>query len=333
MIKKKKFGFAVVSLFVLLIIILMNVYAFWDKTTSDNITGNSKHDYQAFSDVDYSFWKLACPLTFIEDSVAIIKGRPATFTKLKFDWKINSGHRLKGTVPYNGKYRASGKWNTFKRAIHKDFTLELWPTCVPPVPASMGTATAHTPWSAIDIFIKIIPFLAAGEKVEVGGELAFLASNEKIQIPEVDMARDEPDAEEYSSLSKEDSRNTPLSDDDEMILRVYSTLEESGEGKYAFKYWAVNYTEYSISGEWATYKETIEESWEVFEFTVEPNTELLLDEFESKGEPLELCGSVKIELDGEEFIFFAPAFSAEEEEEETRVHNPERLKKGKLERK
>lgn len=78
---------------------------------------------------------------------------------------------------------------------------------------------------------------------------------------------------------------------------------------------------------------TNEESWDVFEFTVGPNEELLLDEFESNGKPLELNGVVKIEIDGEEFIFFAPAFSAEEEEEETKVYKPEERNKEKVEKK
>jgi hypothetical protein len=287
-------------------------------------------DVQAFSDF---VKKRGSQRTDVYDSVAMLEGKPDTFTALKFDWHISSGHRLKGTLPRNNKYSIYNHWYTYQYPIHKDFTLELTPTCVPPVATFTQTATGHHPWLPFDIITKLFSSLAK-KKAEVGGELALHAFYDEIQASEGEMAPDDPTEEEYKS--SEDPLNTPLSDDDEKILHVYSTLEESGEGKYAFKYWAVNYTEYSISGEWATYNETIEHSWAVFDFEVEPNAELLIDEFESNGKPLELSGVVKIQIIGdkiEEFIFFAPVFYPWEEEEETKVHNLEERKKEKLERK
>ena len=327
MVKRIRFGFIAVSLSALLIIILVNVHALWDVGDDFNFTGDGRDDVEAISEF---FKKKRSQRADIYDSVAVLEEAPDTLTSLKFDWKISDGHRLKGTLPFNKDWRYSNHWYTYRYPMHKDFTLELTPTCVPAVATFTKTAEAHHPWLPTDIIFKLFSSLAK-EKAEVGGELAFLASNEKIQIPEVGMTPDEPDAEEYKN--SEDPLNTPLSDEDQKILHVYSTIEEGEEGKYAFKYWAVNNSEYSISGDWTTYYETIEESWDVFEFTIEPNDELLLDEFESKGKPLELNGVVKIEIYGKEFIFFAPAFSAEEEEEETRVHNPEGQKKEKVERK
>lgn len=316
MAKKTKFGFTAASLFVSIIIILINVYAFWDVGKSINFTGDSKDDVQAFSEFYKKRWTQRSD---IYDSVAMLKGIPATFTALKFDWKISSGHRFKGTLPFNGKYRMYNHWYTYQYPIHKDFELELTPTCTPPVATFTQTAPAHHPWLPTDIITKLFSSLAK-EKAEVGGMLALLASNDQIEVPEIQMTPGVPDEEKYKE--SEDALSTPVSEDDEKVLHVYSTLEMSGEGKYAFKYYAVNYSEYSISGQWATYYENIEESWDVFEFTIEPNEELLLDEFESSGSPLELSGIVTIKIGGEEFVFFAPAFSAEEEEEEARVQSP-----------
>lgn len=326
MARKMRFGFVAVSLFALLIIILMNVYALWDVGEDFNFTGDGRDDVEAISEFFKKKWSQRAD---IYDSVAVLEEAPDTLTSLKFDWKISDGHRLKGTLPFNKSWRYSNHWYTYRYPMHKDFTLELTPTCVPPVATFTKTAEAHHPWLPIDIITKLFSALAK-EKAEVGGELAFLASNEKIQIPEVEMTPDVPNEEEYKN--SEDPLNTPLSDEDQKLLHVYSTLEVGEEGKFAFKYWAVNFTEYSISGEWTTYYETIEESWDVFEFTVEPNEELLLDEFDSKGEPFELNGSVKIEIDGEEFIFFAPSFSTEEDEE-ARVRDNEDRKKEKIEKK
>lgn len=312
--KRMKFGLAVVSLCVFLVLVLVNVFALWDVGEDFHFTGDGRDDVEAISEFFKEKWSQRAD---IYDSVAVLDTAPDTLTSLKFDWKISDGHRLKATLPFNKDWRYSNHWYTYRYPLHKDFTIELTPTCTPSVASFTKTAEAHYPWLPTDIITNLLSS-AAKEKAEVGGELAFLVSREKIQFQKREMTADAPDAEEYKEL--EDPLDTPLSDEDQKILQVYSTLEVDEEGKYDFKYWAVNNSEYSISGDWTTYYETIEEAWDIFEFTIGPNEELLLDEFESKGKPLELNGIVTIKIEEAEFIFFAPAFSVEEEEE-TKANN------------
>lgn len=309
--KRMRFGFAVFSLCVFLVLILVNVFALWDVGEDFHFTGDGRDDVEAISEF---FKKKRSQRADIYDSVAVLDTAPDTLTSLKFDWKISDGHRLKATLPFNKNWRYTNHWYTYRYPLHKDFTIELTPTCTPAVATFTKTAEAHYPWAPWDI-IKTLLSLAAKEKAEVGGELAFLASREKIPFQRGEMAAEAPDEEEYKEM--EDSLDTPLSDEDQKILHVYSTLEVNEDGKYAFKYWAVNYSEYNISGYWTTYYENIEDAWDVFEFTIGPNEELLLDEFESSGKPVELNGLVEITIEEVEFVFFAPVFSAEEEEEET----------------
>ena len=299
-----KHGFAVGSIaFVLTLISINNLYAFGDLSTKIDFVGDNRSDVQAFSDITKKRFSQRAD---IYDSVTVLATAPASLTALKFKWNISSGHRISATLPFNNKWTYINHWYTYQYPIHKDFTLELTPTNKPPIKPFGKTAEAHHPWFPTDIITNLL----SQKKAAVGGDIRLLAGRDKFQTSEDSvsaMSFTEADREEYENF--EASASIPFSDD-EIVLHVYATVEKEDSGAFSYQYWAHNYTGSRIDASWALYTESSDDTSEIKEFTVDPESKVLIGRFTSSGHPREIGGVVEANISGEKFAFFAPSLVA-----------------------
>ncbi|MBN1379406.1 MAG: hypothetical protein JXA04_09230 [Gammaproteobacteria bacterium] len=276
-------------------------YAFWDLVDSFNFTGDNRDDVQTYSDFAKKRFSQRAD---IYDTVGALAAAPDTLTKLKFDWKIDNGHRFSGTLPFNNRWKFTNHWYTYQYPRHKDYTLELTPTAVPPVATFSKTAEAHYPWFPTDIITNLLSSVA-NEGGQVGGMLASIDNRDKLLVQQSGKEYEPEDVEAYKKSEAGGS-----TDGLEKIFHVYASLNKNNNGEYVYKYMASNATEQTVSGSWTVYLGEFENTRDVFDFEVGANEEKLIREFSSKEKPIELGGQVVIQLNDETFTFFAPAFAA-----------------------
>ena len=280
-------------------------YAFWDVGESFNFCGNSKDDVQAFSDFTKKRFSQRAD---IYDYVTVLDTAPDTIKALKFEWKIDNGHNISGTLPFNGDWEFVNHWYTYQYPRHKDYPIVLEPTVTPAVAKFTKTAEAHYPWFPTDIITNLLSSVAS-PGAEVGGMLASTGNRGKHTGQQGDKEYDPSDLAAYK-----DSETSDEIGDMNNIFHVYATLKKGEGNEFVYQYWAENFTDNEINGSWMLYKNESGEVMDELSVNVGAKLKKLLKEISLTMKPVELGGTVSIQINDQTFTFFAPAFAGSGEE-------------------